>query len=84
MGVRVTKDTLVEQLKLTGQEHFLNMPYHKMIMNDEIPLSIGGGIGQSRVYQYLLRKAALGECSVTVWPKILRDICAEKKIYLLQ
>jgi aspartate--ammonia ligase len=84
MGIRVTKDTLVEQLKITGQEHFLNMPYHKMIMNDEIPLSIGGGIGQSRVYQYLLRKAALGECSVTVWPKQLRDICAEKKIHLLQ
>jgi aspartate--ammonia ligase len=84
MGVRVTKDTLVQQLKITGQEHFLNMPYHKMIMNDEIPLSIGGGIGQSRTYQYLLRKAALGECSVTVWPKNLRDICAEKKIYLLQ
>ena len=84
MGVRVTKDTLVHQLKITGQEHFLNMPYHKMIMNDEIPLSIGGGIGQSRTYQYLLRKAALGECSVTVWPKKLRDICAEKKIYLLQ
>lgn len=84
MGVRVTKDTLVQQLKITGQEHFLNLPYHKMIMNDEIPLSIGGGIGQSRTYQYLLRKAALGECSVTVWPKKLRDICAEKKIYLLQ
>ena len=84
MGVRVTKDTLVEQLKITGQEHFLNLPYHKMIMNDEIPLSIGGGIGQSRTYQYLLRKAALGECSVTVWPKKLRDICAERKIHLLQ
>lgn len=84
MGVRVTKETLVEQLKITGQEHFLNMPYHKMIMNDEIPLSIGGGIGQSRTYGYLLRKAALGECSVTVWPKKLRDICAEKQIHLLQ
>ncbi|MBT8379965.1 MAG: aspartate--ammonia ligase [Ignavibacteria bacterium] len=84
MGIRVTKDTLVEQLKLTGQEDFLNLPYHKMIMNDEIPLSIGGGIGQSRTYGYLLRKAALGECSVTVWPKKLRDICAEKQIHLLQ
>lgn len=84
MGIRVTKETLVQQLKITGQEHFLNMPYHKMIISDEIPLSIGGGIGQSRTYQYLLRKAALGECSVTVWPKKLRDICAEKKIYLLQ
>ena len=84
MGVRVTKDTLGEQLKITNQEHFLNMPYHKMIMNDEIPLSIGGGIGQSRTYQYLLRKAALGECSVTVWPRKLRDICADRKIHLLQ
>jgi aspartate--ammonia ligase len=84
MGIRVTKDTLVEQLKITGQEDFLNMPYHKMIMNDEIPLSIGGGIGQSRTYGYLLRKAALGECSVTVWPKKLRDICAAKQIHLLQ
>jgi aspartate--ammonia ligase len=84
MGIRVTKDTLVEQLKITGQEDFLNMPYHKMIMNDEIPLSIGGGIGQSRTYGYLLRKAALGECSVTVWPKKLREICAEKQIHLLQ
>jgi len=84
MGIRVTKETLVQQLKLTGQEDFLKMPYHKMIMNDEIPLSIGGGIGQSRTYGYLLRKAALGECSVTVWPKKLRDICAEKQIHLLQ
>jgi aspartate--ammonia ligase len=84
MGIRVTKETLVEQLKLTGQEHFLDMPYHKMIMNDEIPLSIGGGIGQSRTYMYFLRKAHLGECSVTVWPKVLRDICAAKKIHVLQ
>jgi aspartate--ammonia ligase len=84
MGIRVTKDTLVEQLKITGQEHFLEMPYHKMIMNDEIPLSIGGGIGQSRTYGYLLRKAALGECSVTVWPKKLHEICADKNIHLLR
>ena len=54
------------------------------ILNDEIPLSSGGGIGQSRVYSYLLRKAALGECSVTVWPKQLRDICSKKNIDLLQ
>ncbi len=84
MGVRVTKDTLKTQLEMTGQLDFLDMPYHKAIMNDEIPLSIGGGIGQSRTYMYLLRKAHLGECSVTVWPKILRDICAEKNIHVLQ
>lgn len=84
MGIRVTKETLKQQLEITGQLDFLEMPYHKMILNDEIPLSIGGGIGQSRTYSYLLRKAALGECSVTVWPKILRDLCAEKNIHLLQ
>jgi aspartate--ammonia ligase len=84
MGIRVTKDTLKEQLEITGQTDFLNMPYHKMILNDEIPLSIGGGIGQSRTYMLLLKKAHLGECSVTVWPKILRDICKNKNIHVLQ
>ena len=84
MGVRVTKETLKQQLEITKQLDFLKMPYHSMIMNDQIPLSIGGGIGQSRTYMYLLRKAHLGECSVTVWPKILRDMCGEKKIDVLQ
>jgi aspartate--ammonia ligase len=84
MGIRVTKETLKEQLKITGQENFLKLPYHQMILNDEIPLSIGGGIGQSRVYGYLLGKAALGECSVTVWPKQLHDICEKKNIHLLK
>jgi aspartate--ammonia ligase len=84
MGVRVTKDTLKQQLKITGQEDFLNLPYHKMILNDEIPLSIGGGIGQSRTYQYLLRKAALGECSVTVWPEQLHTVCNKHNISLLR
>ena len=51
---------------------------------DEIPLSIGGGIGQSRVYMLLLRKAHLGEVGVTIWPKQLRDICAERNIHVLQ
>ena len=84
MGIRVTKDTLKQQLEITNQLDFLELPYHKMILNDEIPLSVGGGIGQSRTYMYLLRKAALGECSVTVWPKVLRDMCADKNIHLLQ
>ncbi len=84
MGVRVTKDTLKQQLKITGQMDFLDMPYHKAILNDEIPLSIGGGIGQSRTYMYLLRKAHLGEVSVTIWPKVLKEICAEKNIFVLE
>jgi len=84
MGIRVTKDTLKKQLKITGQMDFLDLPYHKAILNDEIPLSIGGGIGQSRTYMYLLRKAHLGEVSVTVWPKKLKDICKKKNIYVLE
>ena len=84
MGVRVTKETLRLQLKMTGQEDFLKLPYHKMILNDEIPLSIGGGIGQSRTMMYLLRKAHLGEVSVTVWPQVLKDMCAKRNIRVLE
>jgi aspartate--ammonia ligase len=84
MGIRVTKETLKTQLSMSGQEDFLELPYHQAILNDDIPLSIGGGIGQSRTYMYLLKKAHLGEVSVTVWPKILKEMCAEKKIHVLE
>ncbi|MBM3286406.1 MAG: aspartate--ammonia ligase [Candidatus Eisenbacteria bacterium] len=84
MGVRVTKETLVKQLEISGQMDFLKLPYHQAIMNDKIPLSIGGGIGQSRTYMYLLRTAHLGEVSVTVWPKQLKEICAKKNIRVLE
>jgi len=84
MGIRVTKETLRQQLEITGQLDFLKLPYHRGILNDEIPLSIGGGIGQSRTYMLLLRKAHLGEVSVTVWPKILKDMCAKRKIHVLE
>ena len=84
MGIRVTKESLLRQLGLSDQMDLLETPYHQAIMNDEIPLSIGGGIGQSRVYMLLLRKAHLGEVGVTIWPKELRDICAERNIHVLQ
>jgi aspartate--ammonia ligase len=84
MGIRVTKETLVEQLKLSGQMDFLKLPYHQAIMNDQIPLSIGGGIGQSRTTMLLLRKAHLGEVSVTIWPDELKQICAKKNIHVLE
>jgi len=84
MGIRVTKETLPVQLEMSGQMDLLTQPYHQAIMNDEIPLSIGGGIGQSRVFMLLLKKAHIGEVSVTVWPKELRKICAEKNIHVLQ
>ena len=84
MGVRVTKDTLKQQLELSKQTDFLRLPYHRAILEDKIPLSIGGGIGQSRTLMLLLRKAHLGEVSVTVWPKILKDICAKERIFVLE
>jgi aspartate--ammonia ligase len=84
MGVRVTKETLVTQLELSGQREFLELPYHQAILNDEIPLSIGGGIGQSRTYMYLLRTAHLGEVSVTVWPDELKEMCAKRNIHVLE
>ena len=83
MGIRVTKETLQIQLKMSGQEDFLQLPYHQSILNDRIPLSIGGGIGQARTFMYLLRTAHLGEVTVSVWPKKLKEICALKNIHLL-
>lgn len=83
MGIRVTKETLVKQLELSGQSDFLKLPYHQAVMNDQIPLSIGGGIGQSRTTMLLLHKAHLGEVSVTVWPKALKEICEKKQIHVL-
>jgi len=84
MGIRVNAETLRQQLELTGQLDFLEYPYHRAIVNGELPLSIGGGIGQSRTIMLLLRKAHLGEVSVTVWPKILKEMCARSNIHVLE
>jgi len=83
MGIRVNAETLKQQLQMTGQTDFLKYPYHQAILNDQIPLSIGGGIGQSRTMMLLLRKAHLGEVTVSVWPKILKEICAARNIHVL-
>ncbi len=84
MGIRVTKETLRTQLELSRQLEFLQLPYHQAILNDQIPLSIGGGIGQARTFMYLLRTAHLGEVTVSVWPWQLKDICAKKNIHVLE
>lgn len=84
MGIRVNAETLKKQLEITGQLDFLKLPYHQGIINNELPLTIGGGIGQSRTYMSLLKKAHLGEVSVTVWPKILKDMCAKRNIHVLE
>ena len=84
MGIRVNAQTLKKQLELTGQLDFLKYPYHQAIIKNEIPLSIGGGIGQSRTQMAILKKAHLGEVSVTVWPKILKDLGRKRNIVVLE
>ncbi len=84
MGIRVNAQTLKKQLELTGQLDFLKYPYHQAIIKNEIPLSVGGGIGQSRTQMAILKKAHLGEVSVTVWPKILKDMSRKRNIFALE
>jgi aspartate--ammonia ligase len=84
MGIRVNPESLRKQLEMSGQTDFLDLPYHRAILEGKVPLSIGGGIGQSRTYMLLLRKAHLGEVSVTVWPDKLKEICAARNIHVLE
>jgi aspartate--ammonia ligase len=84
MGIRVNAESLKKQLEMSHQLDFLKFPYHQAILKHEIPLSIGGGIGQSRTLMLLLRKAHLGEVTVSVWPQILKEICAKKNIHVLE
>jgi aspartate--ammonia ligase len=84
MGIRVNAETLRKQLEMSNLLDNLKFPYHQGIINNVLPLSIGGGIGQSRTLMLLLRKAHLGEVSVTVWPRILKEMCAKKNIFVLE
>jgi len=84
MGIRVNAETLLEQLKRTDQMDFLKFPYHQGIVEGKLPLSIGGGIGQARTLMYLLRTAHLGEVSCTVWPKVLKEMCARRNIHVIE
>jgi aspartate--ammonia ligase len=84
MGIRVNAETLKKQLEMAQQLDSLRFPYHQGIVTGELPLSIGGGIGQARTLMLLLRKAHLGEVSVTVWPKVLKEMCAKRNIHVLE
>ena len=76
MGIRVDKEALLRQLELTGKEDRKNLYFHKKLLNDEMPLSIGGGIGQSRLCMVLLQKAHVGEIQASIWPEDMRKECA--------
>jgi len=84
MGIRVDAASLKKQLQISHQLDSLKFDYHKGIVSGELPLSIGGGIGQSRTLMLLLKKAHLGEVSVTVWPRVLKDMCARRNIHVLE
>ena len=77
MGIRVDKDALVRQLQIEGKEERLQLYFHKKLMADELPLSIGGGIGQSRLCMVLLHKAHIGEIQASIWAEEMRNQCRE-------
>jgi len=83
MGIRVDAGSLRRQLEITGQLDWLELPYHRGIADGSLPLSVGGRIGQSRTQMLLLRKAHLGEVSVTVWPQVLKEMGARYGIHVL-
>ncbi|HOG05989.1 MAG TPA: aspartate--ammonia ligase [Paludibacter sp.] len=83
MGIRVDKEALMRQLELTGQTERLKLYFHKRLMEGGLPLSIGGGIGQSRLCMFFLRKAHIGEIQASIWPCEMRKACDEAGIYLI-
>jgi aspartate--ammonia ligase len=83
MGIRVSRDSLLEQLKEAGAEDRKELMFHKKLLNNELPLSIGGGIGQSRLCMYFLQKAHIGEIQSGIWPQRMVEDCAEHGIQLI-
>lgn len=83
MGIRVDKESLKEQLKLSNCEDRKTLEYHKLLLEDKLPLTMGGGIGQSRLCMFFLRKAHIGEVQSSIWPDWMIEKCNEKNIILL-
>lgn len=83
MGIRVDKDSLVQQLKQENELSRLNLDYHQMIMNDVLPYTIGGGIGQSRMCMLFLNKVHIGEVQASFWPMSIKEECEKEGITLL-
>ena len=83
MGIRVDPEALLRQLKLTGKEDRVGLYFHKRLLEGDLPLSIGGGVGQSRLCMVLLHKAHIGETQSSIWPDEMRKQCAEAGIPLI-
>ena len=83
MGVRVDREALLRQLQITGNEERKGLEWHKMLLEDKLPLSVGGGIGQSRLCMLLLQKAHIGEVQCGIWPDDMLEACEKNNIFLL-
>lgn len=83
MGIRVDKNSLVEQMKMAKKEDEMTLPYYRMIIEDELPATIGGGIGQSRICMYFLEKQHIGQVQASVWTEEIIQECRENNIFLL-
>jgi aspartate--ammonia ligase len=83
MGIRVDKESLLRQLKLEGKEDRIELFFHQQLINDKLPLSIGGGIGQSRLCMVLLHKAHIGEIQASIWPDDMREACEKAGMMLI-
>ena len=83
MGIRVDKETLLRQLELSGKEDRKELYFHKRLLNGSLPLSIGGGIGQSRLCMLYLKKAHIGEIQASIWPESMRKECEEYGMTLI-
>lgn len=83
MGIRVDRDSLIKQLKAENAENRLDFEFHRLLMSGALPLTIGGGIGQSRLCMFLLEKAHIGEVQVSIWPEKEILKCKQNGITLL-
>jgi aspartate--ammonia ligase len=82
MGIRVDRDALLLQLRIRHCEERQELLFHKSLIEDKIPLSIGGGIGQSRLCMFLLRAAHIGQVQASLWPEEMITACAKNNIFL--
>ena len=83
MGIRVDKEAMVYQCKIDGKEDRLKQSFHQSVLSGDVPLSIGGGIGQSRICMFFLQKAHIGEVQASVWPEDMIEACANDNVFLL-
>ena len=83
MGIRVNAESLRSQLEISGHEERASLPFHRALLDGELPLTVGGGIGQSRLCMALLAKVHVGEVQCSVWPEDMAKACADAGIALL-